>query len=224
MKKLFPLLVLLAILFISPVNGQNMGLGISLKASTMGIGGDVALGINDKMDVRVGFDMMGFKYNFNFKESGIDYDATASIKTGSITALFDYYISNSFFVAGGLGYNLFNVGFNGIAANDFQYGDIAIPKEMVGDFDFNIDPGTKISPYLGIGVGRALGSEKNFAFAFELGTYYQGSPDISIQSSGLLEPTSNPDLAQEQRLEGQINQYCLYPVIKISLSYRILKF
>jgi hypothetical protein len=224
MKKIFSLLVFMAVLFVTPIKAQNMGLGIALKASTMGIGGDVALGINDKMDVRVGFDMMSFKKNFNFNESDINYDATATIKSGSVTALFDYYISNTFFVAGGLGYNLFNVGVNGKAASDFPYGDISIPKDMVGDFVFNVNPGTRISPYLGLGLGRALGSEKNFAFAFELGTYYQGSPDISIQSSGLLAPTSNPDLGQEKRLEGQINQYCLYPVIKISLSYRIVKF
>jgi len=201
-----------------------MGLGVALKASTMGIGGDIALGINEKMDVRLGFDMMGISRDFNFEDQDINYDASASIKLGSITALYDYYIGKSFFVAGGFGYNLFNIGVNGKANKGLEYGDIIIPKEKIGDFVFDVNPGMKISPYLGLGFGRALGSEKNFAFAFELGTYYQGAPDISIQSTGLLAPTSNPDLGQEKRLEGQINQYCLYPVMKISLSYRIVKF
>ena len=82
----------------------------------------------------------------------------------------------------------------------------------------------KISPYLGVGFGRALGKEKSLAFAFEIGTYYQGAPDISIQTTGLLSPTSNPELGQEKYLESQISQYYLYPVLKLSLSYRLFKF
>jgi hypothetical protein len=224
MNKISSLLVILTVFFVTSINAQDMGLGLALKASTMGVGGDIALGINKSMDVRLGFDMMGYSLDVPFKESGIDYDAKASVTTGSITALFDYYISKSFFVAGGLGYNLFNVGVNGNAVSDLPWGDISINKDKIGDFVFDIYPGTKISPYLGLGFGRALGSEKNFAFAFELGTYYQGSPDISIESTGLLAPTSDPNLGQEKRLEGQINQYYLYPVLKLSLSYRIVKF
>jgi len=225
MKKLFSILITLTFLFVTSINAQNMGLGIALKASTMGFGGDVALGINKSMDVRLGFDMMGsFSKNFNFKESGINYNATATFKTGSITALYDYYIANSFFVAGGFGYNLFNADVTGKAISNLVYGDIQIDKDKVGTFNYKINPGMKISPYLGIGFGRTLGTEKNFSFAFEIGTFYQGSPDITIKTTGLLSPTSNPDLGKAKELESQISQYCLYPVLKISLSYRILKF
>ncbi len=200
------------------------GLGVGVKVSTIGIGGDVCLGLNKNMDIRLGFDMMGFNYDFTFKESGIKYDANAGIKTGSITALFDYYLTKSIFVAGGIGYNMFNANIKGQAIGGLPYGDITISEDKIGSFNFDIWPGTKISPYLGIGFGRALGKEKSLAFAFEIGTYYQGSPDISIQSTGLLAPTSDPELGQESYLESQISQYYLYPVLKLSLSYRLFKF
>jgi len=190
----------------------------------MGIGGDIALGINKNMDVRVGFDMMGFSRDFTFEETNIEYNAVAAIKTGSITALFDYYLTKSIFLSGGFGYNMFNANIKGQSKGGLPYGDITIKDEKIGNFNFDIAPGMKISPYLGIGFGRALGYEKSFAFAFEIGTYYQGSPDISIQSTGLLAPTSDPKLGQESYLESQISQYYLYPVLKLSLSYRLFKF
>jgi hypothetical protein len=222
MNKKIPLLII-TILIATSIRA-DMGLGVAIKASTMGFGGDVALGLNKNMDVRLGFDMMGFSYDFTFEETGINYSAIAAVKTGSITALFDYYIGNSIFIAAGAGYNMFNTNVSGHSTGGFPYGDITITDEKIGDFKFGISPGLKISPYLGIGFGRALGSEKNFSVAFEIGTYYQGKPDINIESTGLLAPTSDPDLGQELYLEHQINQYYLYPVLKLSLSYRLFKF
>lgn len=202
----------------------DMGLGVGIKASTMGLGGDVSLGLNKSMDIRLGFDMMGFNYDFTFKESEINYDANAGIKTGSITALFDYYLTSSIFVAGGIGYNMFNANIKGSAQDGYTYGDISIPSEKIGSFSFEIYPSMKISPYLGIGFGRALGYEKSFSFAFEIGTYYMGSPHVLIESSGMLAPTSNPEMGQDKVIENQISQYSLYPVLKLSLSYRLFKF
>lgn len=222
MKKKIPLLIIT--ILIATSLRADMGLGVAVKASTMGIGGDIALGLNKNMDVRLGFDMMGFSYNFAFEETNINYDALASVKTGSITALFDYYVANSIFIAAGVGYNMFNTNITGNSKGGLPYGDITITDEKIGDFAFDIEPGMKISPYLGIGFGRALGKEKSLSFAFEIGTYYQGSPDISIQTTGLLSPTSDPELGQESYLESQISQYYLYPVLKLSLSYRIFKF
>jgi hypothetical protein len=69
-----------------------------------------------------------------------------------------------------------------------------------------------------------LGLKNKVGFAFELGGFYQGSPEITITSNGLLSPTSNPDQQQAERLEEQISQYNIYPVLKFSLSYKIVGF
>ena len=198
------------------------GIGVGLKASTNGLGGDVIFNFHKRMDVRLGFETMGFATNVPFEEQGINYSADVKVKTGSVSLLYDFYVLNHIFFAVGAGYNLFQVQADGQASGALQFGDISITKEMIGDFHFKVDPSLKISPYFGVGFGRTLGLKKRLGFAFELGTFYQGSPSITILANGLLSPTANPDQGQAVKLEKQISQYTMYPVLKLSLSYKIL--
>lgn len=200
------------------------GVGIALKSSTNGIGGDVVFNFHPRMNVRLGYEKLHLKTDFTFTEEKVDYDATANYNAGSLSLLFDYYLWNHLFLCAGAGWNMFQGTVDGKAASALQYGDIQIPKEKIGTFDFQIDPSLKISPYFGIGFGRTLGLKKKVGFAFEIGGYYQGSPDLTVASTGLLSPTSNPDQQHEARLEKQISQYSVYPVLKFSLSYKIAKF
>ncbi len=200
----------------------QFNIGLALKGSTVGLGGDVVVRFNSKMDVRLGFETFGTSFDFDFEENDVYYDANAHLKLGSVSALFDYYLGSSFFATAGLAYNLFNLDIAGHANKDMPYGDIFVDKEKIGTFDVSVDPALKISPYLGIGVGKPLGKEKNLALAFELGAFYQGAPDIAVQSDGLLAPTSNPSFGREALMESQSKHYYLFPVLKLSISYKIL--
>lgn len=217
-------IAILILLFTISTNAQDMSIGVALKGSTMGYGGDVVYQFHPKMTARLGYDQLKLSFPFNFEESGISYSANADIKTGSITALYDYYLIKYIFVSGGFALNNFNINATGQANSDLPWGDIAIPASKVGDFEFDIKPKMRVSPYLGIGFGRTLAQNNLVGFAFELGTYYQGSPDITIQTSGLIAPTSDPAKGQEAVLESQLSQYYLYPVIKFSLNFKIASF
>jgi len=176
------------------------------------------------MSLRLGYEQLNLNRDFTFEEESVDYDATANYKTGTFSLLLNYNLFKYLFVSAGAGWNMFDAVIDGKAADYLQFGDIQIPKEKIGTFNFQINPTVKISPYAGIGFGHTLGVNKKVGFAFELGGYYQGSPDITIASTGLLSPTSNPDQQHEARLEKQISQYTIYPVLKLSLSYRIASF
>ncbi|MDA3927759.1 MAG: hypothetical protein PF541_02295 [Prolixibacteraceae bacterium] len=216
-------ITLLLSLTIGTSMAQNISLGAALKGSTMGVGGDVVVQFHDRMTARIGYDMMGYgPLNFTFEESDIKYDASADFKTGSLTALYDFYLSKILFVSVGAGLNNFQVNVAGRAGSDLPWGDIEIPADKVGNFDITVEPGIKVSPYLGIGLGRTLSKDKSLGFAFEVGSYYMGSPNLTIESTGLIAPTSNPNFGQEELLENQLSQYYLYPVLKFSLSYKFL--
>ena len=190
----------------------------------MGYGGDVVFQFHERMTARLGYDYLGLgPYDFSFEESNVSYNASAKVKTGSVTALYDYYIAKIFFVSAGVGINNFNVSVAGRAGSDLPWGDISIPQDKIGDFDITIEPGLKVSPYLGLGLGRTL-STKLVGFAFEIGTYYMGGPNVNIESTGLISPTSDPKFGQEALLEKQISQYYLYPVVKLSLNFKITSF
>lgn len=205
-------------------DAQNRSVGLALKGSTMGYGGDVVFQFHERMSARLGYDQLNVNRQFSFEESDVSYGANIDFKTGSITALYDFYLLKSLFVSAGVGLNNFSGIATGAANKDLIWGDITIPKEKIGDFEFDVKPGMRISPYLGIGFGRTLGKSHNIACNFELGTYYQGSPDIAISTTGLLSPTSNPEHGQEALIESQLSQYYLYPVMKLSLSYKLHSF
>lgn len=225
MKKLtissFLILLLLG-LGLSSTTAQDKSIGLALKASTMGLGGDVVFRFHEKMTVRVGYDAMNFNFATTQNLNDIDFGINLNVKAGTISALYDYALTKGIYATAGVALNNFGIFVDGAAESGMPYGDITIPKEKVGSFDISIEPSMKISPYLGLGFGKTLG--KKLGFGFELGTFYQGSPDITLITDGLIAPTSNPELGQEALLEGQISQYYLYPVIKFSLSYNIFSF
>jgi opacity protein-like surface antigen len=203
---------------------QNKGFGLAVKASTNGLGGDAVLQVTKKLTIRLGYEQLGITREVPFTEENIDYIANVDFRTGSASLLLDFYLAKYVFLTAGLGWNRFHADINGHASNPLQFGDIQIPAEKIGIFRFMVDPSLPISPYAGIGFGRTLGSEKRLGFAFELGGFYQGTPDITVFADGMLSPTSNPDHGHEARLEKQINQYMVYPVLRLNLSYKLIRF
>ncbi|MBN2262478.1 MAG: hypothetical protein JW735_06165 [Prolixibacteraceae bacterium] len=227
MKHIFYYLAILTLLFVLKIPnsfGQTQNFSISIKGSTTGYGGDLVFQFHEKMSARIGVDHMKLSFPFEFKQDGIDYSANASIRTGTILALYDYHIAEYVFATAGVGFNNFNINASGAANSSLPWGDIEIPAEKIGTFVFDIKPKMRLSPYLGLGFGRTLSLDKLVGFSFELGSFFQGAPDISIESDGLLAPTSDPDHGQEILIEGQLKQYYLYPVLKLNLSFKILSF
>ncbi|HOO83123.1 MAG TPA: hypothetical protein PLS94_01050 [Prolixibacteraceae bacterium] len=203
---------------------QTQNFGIAIKGSTTGYGGDLVFQFHEKMSARIGVDHMKLSFPFEFKQDGIDYSANATNRTGTILTLYDYHIAKYVFASAGVGFNNFNINASGAANSSLPWGDIEIPAEKIGTFVFDIKPKMRLSPYLGLGIGRTLGLYKLVGFSFEAGTFFQGAPDISIESDGLLAPTSDPDHGQETLIEGQLKQYYLYPVLKLNLSFKIVSF
>lgn len=209
---------------LSAQSDSDHGIGLALKTSTNGYGADVVFNFYKKMNVRLGYESLKLHKNFDFDQESVTYNADMSYKAGGLSLLFDYYVANHVFFTAGASINSFHTVLAGKATSSYQFGDIEISQDQIGSFNVQVDPSAKISPYLGIGFGRTLGLKKKVGFAFELGGFYQGSPDITLASTGLIAPSSDPDQGHEARLEKQIDQYSIYPVLKFSLSYKIAGF
>lgn len=200
---------------------RKSGLAIGGLASTNGLGVNIVYALNKRFAVRGGFEQLSFSRDFNFMEDEIDYDATLNFKTGSFSLLADYYFFRHIYITGGLGFNRFNPVIEGHAVSDLKYGDISIPPEQIGNFSITVEPGLKISPYMGLGFGRNIGLKRKVAFNFEVGSYYMGSPDVSIYSTGLLSPTSDPVHGQKDVFEKQLASLRFYPVLKMGISVKL---
>lgn len=230
MKKYIPLFLiflLTTVTFASEPTARNKNnsfepkLAIGGIASTNGLGANIIYSITNRIDVRGGFEQLSFNRDFNFREDNIKYDATVDYRAGSFSILGDYHFFKHFYMALGAGFNRFKPVVEGHAISDLEYGDISIPAEEIGTFALSFEPGLKISPYAGLGFGRNIGLQKNVAFNFEIGSYYMGPPEVTIQADGLLAPTADPAHGQKELYEQQLESFRFYPVVKLGLSVRI---
>ena len=191
------------------------------SASTNGWGFNARYAFNDWFSLKTGFETLSFTYDFDFDEYDIDYVANLDYQTGGILLLADFSYTRNLYISAGVVLNSFNPEVEGFAASDYNFGDIIIPAEDIGTFKISAEPGLKAAPYVGAGYQAFMGRSKRLTFNFETGLYYMGAPDFTIESTGLLAPTSDPSLGQEEYLESQFDAYKIYPVIKLNLAYRI---
>jgi len=234
MKKYFALIFLLLLTFAGIItkaqekqdvelyNTTNFtGLYLGGNASTNGWGFNVRYAFTNWFAVKTGFERLTFSFNFDFEEYGIDYNADMNFKTGGVLLLADFSYAKNLYISTGAIFNSFNPKMNGRAVGDYVLNDIVIHAADIGEFSIEAEPKLKVSPYIGAGYQAFMGAARRLVFNFETGLYYMGSPDLKIESNGLLEPTSNPALGQEEYLENQFDAYKIYPVIKLNLAYRI---
>lgn len=202
-------------------SSNRVALGATL--STAGPGLNLSLEASRSLVVRLGFEQLAFSLPFSFEENEIDYSADLDYKAGSLSLMADWHYYRSLFVTLGAGYNLFHPVVDGVAGSDWQYGDITIPASEIGEFQFDVQPSIRISPYAGLGIGRKISKNRRVAFSAEAGVFYQGPPRIGIKASGLLAPTADESHGQRAYLENQLSQWRYYPVLKFALSYMIFK-
>jgi len=72
-----------------------------------------------------------------------------------------------------------------------------------------------------LGVRTFFGKHKTVLWTTEIGSFYMGAPEVSLEATGLIAPTADPAHGQKQALENQIEQYKFYPVIKIGLAIKL---
>jgi hypothetical protein len=185
---------------------------IGVRAGTLGLGVEFSYPVSSSLGVRLNAD--SYKYSRTFNQDGIDYDAKATLKTGSL--LFDWYpFSNNFRISAGPMYNGNKLGLSTpvttvtLGDNNTQY-----TASLDGRVEFK-----KVVPYAGIGYGRPIGS--GLSLTFDLGVVFQGTPTATLNGT-CTGPCGNfqSDLkAQEATLNDDIKDFRYYPVVALGLAY-----
>ncbi len=194
---------------------------VGFTAGTTGFGGEVATNISKNLNLRFG--LSGFKYSDNGQEVDdnvtVGYEADAAVN--AISLLVDYHpFKNSFKIIGGLVRNQFEV--NGIAAAITPYvfnNDRTFSPDRVGAVTAKLNYPNTIMPYLGLGFGNSLSGSKALKFNLSLGVLFSGSPELEMQGTGLISPTIN----QVVNLQEGLNEFGLYPMFNLGISYQFLK-
>lgn len=212
--------LLAAVLLAAPVNAQDVG--VSVRASTLGVGGDLSVGVAPTVNVRLTAN--GFSYAqdglFDGADADIDgltLDYDADLGLGSVGLLADWHpLGNTFHITAGALYNLNGVTADISAAEPYYSADFdrTFSVERVGTLRAEITYEQPIAPYLGIGVGDLTAGP--FGVTLEAGAAYVGPPSIEMTGSGLIGGTADP--ANVAVLEDGFDSFRLHPVVSLGLK------
>lgn len=200
---------------------QAQGVALSAKVGSTGIGGDITVGLSRAVNLRAG--VQGFGRSETRTQEDIEYDADVTLLTGLL--VFDLH-------PGGKGFRLSAGGYyNGnevsaVSSDDATYtinGRVYRASDIgriEGDVDFD-----EVAPYLGIGWGNAVAPGSRMRFAFDLGAFYQGTPNVQLRATpvnpALVPPGFAADLeAERQTIQDDLEDYKIYPVLTLGVSYR----
>jgi hypothetical protein len=210
-------------------------IGVGVRLSTLGAGGEVAVSLTEKMNVRGGFNF--FQYNRGFNHDGITYKGQLNLRSGE--AHLDWYpLGHTFHLSPGL--LLYNGNGAKATANvpggsTFTLGgttyssDPTNPIAGTGKLDF-----VKAAPTAMFGFGNLVPRSRHFTFNFEMGVVFQGSARTKLNLTGnactptgtncvnaATDPTVQANvLAEQTKLNNKLSPFKYYPVISTGFGYR----
>jgi hypothetical protein len=202
----------------SALADHNFGVGV--KAGTLGIGVEGTWRPLPYIDFRAGANQ--YDYTDNGIYGGVNYDAEINLDNYYLTGNLRFPLS-PFRLTGGLysNGNEFNALSGDNGAIIFIGGD-PYPADAVGrvsakgSFD-------DTSPYLGVGFDFTVLGKVGMNLDF--GVLWQGSPQVSIGTDGLLngDPTFEASLEAERvELENELSDYKIWPVVSLGFVFNFL--
>jgi hypothetical protein len=209
-------------------------IGVGVKVSTLGIGGDVAVGLSHRSNVRFGFN--AFSYGHTFDKDGATYKGTLDLRSAEAT--YDFFPVSWFHLSPGV--LLYNG--NKISANVSVPGGQTFTLSKTTYTSDPADPvsGTgklttyKAAPMFLFGFGNLAKRSGHFSTTLEIGAVYQGPPRVALNlagsacdSTGLFcrsissDPTIQSNIVAEQsKLNKSASPYRFYPVISFGFGYK----
>jgi hypothetical protein len=213
---------------------SRIAIGIGVKVSTLGIGGEAAVPVGHRSNVRVGFNL--FNYSRSFNKDGVTYNGTLNLRSAQAT--YDFFLVGPFHLSPGV--LLYNG--NQLTANASVPGGKTFTLNNVNYLSDAADPvnGTgklsvsKAAPMVLIGLGNLVPRSHHFSTTFEVGAAYQGPPRIALNLTGSVcdttgtfcrsisaDPTVQSNIVAEQsKLDKKASPFRFYPVISFGIGYK----
>ena len=214
MKKL--LLVVLSIFIFNISQNFAQGFAAGVKLSTRGISLELNKSILTNINLKAGAAF--FSYTHDGGDGTDDYEYEAKLNLSSISLLADWFpFNNTLRLTGGILINLNKVDIDLTPTNSYTVGGDVYAPEDLGMLSAKVDF-SPVSPYIGIGIGNPTSGDSGLKFTFDFGTIYQGSPNVDLSATGLIEPSAAPD--QEAQLEDNVSWFKWYPVVSFGLMYK----
>ncbi len=195
------------------------GFALILSVGTVGGGLSIGHSVSRQFSLRTGVSLFNYAGTIKTGKETDNIKINLAYKLNLQTAhlLADFYPvkQSGIRLTGGAFYNLNQVTFFGTPNNDVKFNDISFTTAEVGTLDgkavFN-----KIAPYIGLGFGNPY-TRNRLKVMFDIGFFYQQSPQITFKTTGLLEPSSD----QGAVIENNLKALKYYPIVNLGISYKL---
>lgn len=191
--KRYPWFALLILSLAAPATVSGQGFAIGARAGTLGLGGEVALGLSDVITLRGGFGLFPYEYDGEFDEE----EYTVTFPTSIWSAGVDLYLGGGpIRIMGGM------MGRSG----DLEVESTFSGTRTIGGNEYT-SSGTlsgflvqnSVAPFAGIGFGKHTSG--GFGFFLDLAVAFTGEPDVDLTVSG---PVAQiPGIQQDVDLEAE---------------------
>ena len=206
-----------ALLLIAPAAVSAQGFGIAGRAGTLGVGGELALGLTDAFVIRGGLGLMPFEPSATID----DIEFTLKLPEKWITIGADIYLGGSFRIGGGMLFKPDDPTITGeIAGGSVTIGDVVYTSTDVAQLTGTLDSKDQ-APYVLIGFGRHTSS--GIGLFLDLGAAFIGEPTVSIAATGNSTVISSAEFTselrkQERNIEDDLGSYIkVWPILNIGL-------
>ena len=197
--------------------GSAGGIGLTVKAGTLGGGLEATIGASDYLGFRFGMNMMNAGPTMERDEGTIKTD----LEWLSYGVLVDLHpFGGGFRISGGglINKNKFKMTADLTKSVELDGQNYSL-ESLEGQVTFS-----EMAPYLGIGYGNAVGADGRWHFSCDFGVMFQGSPTVSASaraSDPAIQPYVDEALAREvAKIQDDANAFKYYPVISVGVSYR----
>ena len=192
------------------------GVGLTLKAGTTGIGGDLTFRLNDNLNLRAGVSYFNTTQNTD--------DADGELNLLNVPVLIDWhpFTNSGFRISTGA---MFSDNYLKLSADKGQTVNIDDTDYQVDTLKGKIDFDNTISPYLGIGWGNAVDTSSRWHFSTDIGVAFVSSPNVTLDAKiDALDTHTQAQLdaaiaKQKDTYKDDYSQFQIFPVLTIGLSY-----
>ncbi|MEC7120851.1 MAG: hypothetical protein VXW65_13260 [Pseudomonadota bacterium] len=202
--------------------------GVRVEGGTTGYGGALVYSASQNTDLVLGYNGGEVSWSDDISVNGVKYDLEMDNNTTYLNVQMRPF-ANSFHVAAGVAYtdNEYavtgrqdGIGFFTIDGTRYEAADV---KQLAGKVKYKND----IVPYVGIGFSPAI--TDRIGFFGQIGAYYTGNPDVSLNSVGgnLNAVGDDPNgktlgqaIANERREIAEDDTFKFQPVAKAGITLR----
>jgi hypothetical protein len=193
---------------------------LSFNLGFLGVG--YARLLNDHFSARVKVSFVNVdidKRNLTLSDRQID--VRGKFKSQIVDLFVDYlpFKKSSFKLVTGVSYlHEYKGSIDIIAVGPLEYGDITLGRDDIGGVYTSAD-WSGVTPYLGLGFGRAIPKNK-FGVSLDIGGYFVGKSEFVFDASKMLAPNSQKE-KESHEIQDFMDQFQVMPSIMLHFSYKL---